>query len=580
MQSATGSVTETDRTYLNTEYQRLKNEIDRIGSQTQWNGMNIFDGVSFPGTTQFQVGANANQTIGVEIAEVSTWALAATSILQLGSDIDGEAPGDYSGTAVSLSGDGTTVVIGAPGNDGGGPGGGHARIYRYDSDTSSWVQLGSDIDATTIYDSAGSSVSISHDGSIVAVGAPLNRSGGTYAGETRIYKYDSVASAWIQLGSDITGSLSTGKSGYQVSMSDDGSRIAVLSQNLLAKIYQYDAQALDWVQLGPEISDPYSSAGFGSFEALSLSGDGSTISIGADGKGTLDPGFTSVFRFDSATSRWIQLGSDIAGEWYSDRSGGAVSLSKDGSTVAIGATHNGFGNDAASGHVQVYRYDNASSAWIQLGSDIDGEAAWDESGHAVSISDDGSVVVIGAYRNDGGGNNSGHARVYRFDEKSDSWIKIGPDIDGETAVDLSGDATSISADGSTVAVGASLNDGSGKADSGHVRVHKLTNLKFSTLTSQGDSTTALTLIDQAHSNLSTMRATYGAAINQITHAIDNLSNTLLNTASSESRISDTDYAKESSNLATAQIRNQGAKAMLAQTNTDQELTLQLIEDWL
>lgn len=579
LQSATGSVTAADRTYLNDEYQRLKNEIDRIGSQTQWNGMNIFDGVSFPGTTQFQVGANANQVIGVEMAEVSTWALTATSIMQLGSDIDGEAPGDYSGTAVSLSGDGTTVVIGAPGNDGGAPDGGHARIYRYNSGTSSWVQLGSDIDASTMYDSAGSSVSISYDGSTVAVGAPLNRSGGTERGQTRIYKYDSVSSAWIQLGSAITGSLLTGKSGYEVSISDDGARIGVLSQNSLAKIYQYDAQLVDWVQLGSEISDPYASAGFGSFEALSLSGDGSTIAIGSDGKGTLDPGFTSVFRFDSATSRWIQLGSDIAGEWYSDRSGGAVSLSKDGSTVAIGAVRNAE-NGTRSGHTRIYRYDDASTTWIQLGSDIDGEAAWDESGHAVSISDDGSVVSIGALLNDGGGDASGHTRVYRFDEKSSTWKKIGSDIDGETAGDLSGYATSISTDGSTVAVGARNNDGIGKADSGHVRVHKLTNLTFSTLTSQGDSTTALTLIDQAHSNLSTMRATYGAVINQITHAIDNLGNTLVNTESSESRIADTDYAKESSNLASAQIRNQGAKAMLAQANTDQQLTLSLLEDWL
>ena len=50
--------------------------------------------------------------------------------------------------------------------------------------------------------------------------------------------------------------------------------------------------------------------------------------------------------------------------------------------------------------------------------------------------------------------------------------------------------------------------------------------------------------------------------------------------SSKSAVEDTDYAQEGSNLASAQIRNQGAKAMLAQANTDQELTLKLIEDWL
>ena len=47
----------------------------------------------------------------------------------------------------------------------------------------------------------------------------------------------------------------------------------------------------------------------------------------------------------------------------------------------------------------------------QLGSDIDGEAASDRSGHSVSIDSDGSHVAIGAYLNDGNGSDSGHVRV-------------------------------------------------------------------------------------------------------------------------------------------------------------------------
>ncbi len=78
----------------------------------------------------------------------------------------------------------------------------------------------------------------------------------------------------------------------------------------------------------------------------------------------------------------------------------------------------------------------------------------------------------------------------------------------------------------------------------------------------------------------TRRATFGATINRLTTGINALSTALINNESSASRISDTDYAKESSNLASAQTRNQGAEAMLAQANTDQELTFKLIEDWL
>ncbi len=51
---------------------------------------------------------------------------------------------------------------------------------------------------------------------------------------------------------------------------------------------------------------------------------------------------------------------------------------------------------------------------LKLGDDIDGEAADDQSGFSVSLSSDGTRVAIGAPLNDSNGNNSGHVRVYRF----------------------------------------------------------------------------------------------------------------------------------------------------------------------
>ena len=71
----------------------------------------------------------------------------------------------------------------------------------------------------------------------------------------------------------------------------------------------------------------------------------------------------------------------------------SVSLSSDGSTVAIGALGND-GNGSNAGHVRIYK--NISGTWTQQGSDIDGEAAGDYSGYSVSLSSDGSTVAIGA----------------------------------------------------------------------------------------------------------------------------------------------------------------------------------------
>ena len=58
---------------------------------------------------------------------------------------------------------------------------------------------------------------------------------------------------------------------------------------------------------------------------------------------------------------------------------------------------------ANSGHVRIYAWNSATSAWEQQGADIDGEAAGDQSGYSVSLSSDGTTVAIGAHRNDGNG---------------------------------------------------------------------------------------------------------------------------------------------------------------------------------
>ncbi len=107
-----------------------------------------------------------------------------------------------------------------------------------------------------------------------------------------------------------------------------------------------------------------------------------------------------------ATTSWEQLGLDIDGEADGDNSGESVSLSRDGTRVAIGAGTNG----GSAGHVRVYQWDG--STWNQLGADIDGEAAGDNSGSSVSLSGDGTTVAIGAFLNGGGGTDAGHVRVY------------------------------------------------------------------------------------------------------------------------------------------------------------------------
>ncbi|KAL7481896.1 hypothetical protein ACHAW6_007577 [Cyclotella cf. meneghiniana] len=275
---------------------------------------------------------------------------------QLGADIDGEAAYDYSGSSVSLSSDGKVLAIGAIYNDGRGSKAGHVRVYSYTG--TDWTQLGSDIDGEAADDYSGSSISLSSDGKVLAVGANGNDGRGSDAGHIRVYSF--TGTAWTQLGADIDGEA----------------------------------------------------AGDGSGRSVSLSSDGKVLAVGAngnDGSGT-DAGHVRVYNFTG--TGWTQLGADIDGEAAHDQSGYSVSLSNDGKVLAVGAIYNdGSGTDA--GHVRVYSF--AGTGWTQLGADIDGEAAHDWSGSSISLSSDGNVLAVGAYGNDGSGGYAGHVRVYQND---------------------------------------------------------------------------------------------------------------------------------------------------------------------
>ena len=59
-------------------------------------------------------------------------------------------------------------------------------------------------------------------------------------------------------------------------------------------------------------------------------------------------------------------------------------------------------------------YHNINNVWTQIGSDLDGESANDDSGLAVIFSSDGTVIAVGATYNDGNGSNSGHVRIFKY----------------------------------------------------------------------------------------------------------------------------------------------------------------------
>ncbi len=393
------------------------------------------------------------------------------TISQIGSDIDGEAAGDRAAYVV-LSTDGSVIAVGGSHNDGNGSDSGHVRLYRNDNGT--WTQIGSDIDGEAAGDWSGRSVSLSADGSVVAIGAYTNNGNGSDSGHVRLYGYNDIDDDWEQIGGDIDGEASGDNSGFSVSLSADGSVVAIGarhndsngSDSGHVRLYGYDDIDDDWDQIGGDIDGEAAGDELG--WSVSLSDDGSVVAIGAttnDENGN-DSGHVRLYGYNDIDDDWDQIGNDIDGEAAGDRSGYSVSLSADGSVVAIGAYLND-GNGGDSGHVRLY--ENVGGAWTPIG-EIDGENADDRSGLSVSLSADGSVVAIGAYTNDDNGSNSGHVRLYR--NIGGTWTQVGDDIDGEAVNDSSGWRVSLSGDGSVVAIGAVGNDGNGNG-SGHVRVYRV-----------------------------------------------------------------------------------------------------------
>ena len=98
-----------------------------------------------------------------------------------------------------------------------------------------------------------------------------------------------------------------------------------------------------------------------------------------------------------------------------------------------------------------------------------------------------------------------------------------------------------------------------------------------TIATQAGASAAMNVIDNALTYVNNERAKLGAVENRLTHTIDNLTNIVTNTQASKSRITDTDYAQETSKLARAQIIQQAATAMLAQANQQPQTVLALLK---
>lgn len=391
--------------------------------------------------------------------------------------------GDDFGVSIALSGDGNTLAVGAyqedsnttgiNGNqaDNSAPGSGAAYVFTRDN-AGNWTQqayikssnseAGVVFDPTDVADTGdvfGVSVTLSNDGNTLAVGA---------------YREDSNA---------------TGVNGDQTDNSTPNT----------GAVYVFTRNVATWSQQAYiKASNPDAGDRFGSW--ISMSGDGTTLAIGArfeDGNGgnqadnsIMDSGAVYVFIRSGITwsqQAYLKASNTGAGDLF----GAMVTLSNDGNTLAVGARQEdsnatGIGGNEADNSAAdsgaVYVFARSAGGWSQQAyikaSNTD---IGDWFGVRVALSNDGNTLAVGAqYEGSGaiglGGNELDNSApnagaVYVYSRSGGAWMQSAYLKSSNTGTgDIFGSWVALSADSSTLAVGAQEEDG-GNTDAGAVYIY-------------------------------------------------------------------------------------------------------------
>ena len=281
--------------------------------------------------------------------------------------------------SASLSGDGNVVALGDGDDYSGSESVWTARVFHYSG--GSWQQVGSDIVGPLTEGARNVKVSISSDGKVLSVGnseSDPSDYNATLTGRVRIYQWPSndlaAADTWTQMGETIEAFGGTAEGTVNDvpykrdvymdagTLSGDGTRVAVFrDDSYVGTGHVYEWKSSTWSLVGDGI--------YLGGEA-SLSNDG-TVVAGLYG------------------SSYKELGSG-AWSWLSSAySGYEVSLSSDGTRVASGETY----DNSDAGIVVIQEWDSDAEKWMTM-VQIPGISADDRAGSTVSLSGDGSRVAV------------------------------------------------------------------------------------------------------------------------------------------------------------------------------------------
>jgi hypothetical protein len=354
------------------------------------------------------------------------------------------------GFSVALSADGTTALVGGPGDTGFA---GAAWVFTRAGST--WTQQGPKLTAPESVGQAeeprcaeeadcgfGRSVALSADGDTALIGAPrANESDGA------AWVFTRAGSTWSQFGPALTGGK--GRFGRSVALSADGATALVgapRQRSARGAAWTFTRSASGFVPFGEPLGRGLTVAGDHFGRSVALSADGAEALVGAPGdEGS--PG--SAWAFLRAGADWIEQakltgGGEAIG---AARFGSSVALSASGETALIGARTDDEGVGAA------WAFVRDGSGWAHQGSKLVGVGELGEGrfGASVALSADGNTALVGAPHD-----NSSHGAVWELGRTGASWALEGEQVeaDAHPAKVRFGTAVALSADAGTALVGA------------------------------------------------------------------------------------------------------------------------------
>lgn len=366
-------------------------------------------------------------------------------------------------------------------------------VYVFVKSANVWIQQAYvKASNTTDQDAFGKSISLSADGNTLVVGAPGEASAATGINNTSpgqsdnsadgagaVYIFTRTNDSWTQQAYiKASNAAASARFGWAISLSSDGSTLAVGSYAQDGAAYVYVRSGSTWTEQAILKASNHEINDYFGYD-VSLSDDGNAIAVGAPGEDSASTGVNNVspgqadnsadysgaaYVFNRSGSVWTQqayvkASNTGAGDYY----GYSVALNSDGSTLAVGAqleASAATGIDSVSPSQNdnsapfagaVYVYYKSSGSWSQqayIKSPVSGASrfGWD-----VALNDSGETLSVGATNT----NPSGIGKAFTFKRTGGVWAALsevaGP---GTDQTDEFGSSVSLSTDGTSLLVGA------------------------------------------------------------------------------------------------------------------------------